>query len=440
MSSLERASGQGPPPFEPPVEILSSLSDSIQAALAQYAAASTAQEKTSALKVIQSTSSKLSTATSPIQQRFMELNARPYLNVTVRIALELSLFEAIPAFGHLTLKELAKEINTSEEFIFRLVRVLGAFEILEVTYPPPNHPPNHLMSLAHTPMSRLLISPAAKASFRNHFEILLPAHLSSAPGYYHKYGFKSPEDFKNVPFTFAHGAQDEGFFDLLVKDENKFKLFNDAMEIMAVLGMKPLGSLFAFDKLVSNEDGVALVDIGGGKGQMLKAIQEAYPHMKGKLVLEDLKAVLDGGVIVSEDVKLQTYDFFKEVQPIKGKPPCVEEVTRRIPLTTRLGSNYFLKSIIHDWPDEACLQILSNLAPAMRGHPHSKLLICELVLPDQYPEPAKVVRDIMMLFIGGQERNLFQWHGLLQRAGFKIVNVHGAGGDNSSIIEAVLDE
>jgi hypothetical protein len=76
----------------------------------------------------------------------------------------------------------------------------------------------------------------------------------------------------------------------------------------------------------------------------------------------------------------------------------------------------------------------------MRGHPHSKLLICELVLPDQYPEPAKVVRDIMMLFIGGQERNLFQWHGLLQRAGFKIVNVHGAGGDNSSIIEAVLDE
>jgi len=79
---------------------------------------------------------------------------------------------------------------------------------------------------------------------------------------------------------------------------------------------------------VPNEDGVALVDIGGGKGQMLKAIQEAYPEMKGKLVLEDLKVVLDGGVVVSEDVKLQTYDFFKEVQPIKGKPPCVEEVTR----------------------------------------------------------------------------------------------------------------
>jgi hypothetical protein len=324
MSRLETASGQGPPPFEPPVEILSSLSDSIQAALAQYAAASTPQEKASALKAIQATSSKLSTATSPIQQRFMELNNRPYLNVAVRIAFELSLFEAIPQFSRITIKELADEINASEEFIFRLVRVLGAFEILEVTYPPPNH----LMSFAHTPMSRLLISPAAKASFRNHFEILLPAHLSSVPGYFHKYGFKSPEDFKNVPFTFAHGTQDEDFFDLLVKDENKLKIFNDAMAIMAVLGLKPLGSLFAFDKLVPNEDGVALVDIGGGKGQMLKAIQEAYPKMKGKLVLEDLKVVLDGGVVVSKDVKLQTYDFFKEVQPIKGKTPYVGEVTR----------------------------------------------------------------------------------------------------------------
>jgi hypothetical protein len=61
---------------------------------------------------------------------------------------------------------------------------------------------------------------------------------------------------------------------------------------------------------------------------MLKAIQEAYPKMKGKLVLEDLKVVLDGGVVVSKDVKLQTYDFFKEVQPIKGKTPYVGEVTR----------------------------------------------------------------------------------------------------------------
>lgn len=325
MSSPEPAKGQGPPPFEPSIEKLSELANSIQASLAQYSQASTPQEKASALKVIQSTSSRLSTATSPIQQRFMELNNRPYLNVTVRIAFELSLFEVLPPTGSLTIKELAKEINASEEFIFRLVRVLGAFEILEITYPPPNN----LMVFAHTPISRFLLSPPAKSSFRNHFEILLPAHLGSIPGYFHKYGFKSPEDFKNVPFTFAHGAQDEDFFDLLVKDKDKLTLFNNAMTIMAVLGLKPLGSLYAFDQLVPNEDGIALVDIGGGKGQMLKVVQEAYPVMNGKLALQDLKVVLDGGVVVGDEVKLQVYDFFKEVQPIKGRSTQFKKPRRK---------------------------------------------------------------------------------------------------------------
>jgi hypothetical protein len=73
-----------------------------------------------------------------------------------------------------------------------------------------------------------------------------------------------------------------------VKDENKLKIFKDAMAIMAVLGLKPLG----------------------------------------KLVLEDLKVVFDGGVVASKDVKLQIYDFFKEVRPIKCEPPYVEEATR----------------------------------------------------------------------------------------------------------------
>ena len=114
---------------------------------------------------------------------------------------------------------------------------------------------------------------------------------------------------------------DEDFFDILVKDVDKLTLFNNAMEIMAVLGLKPLGTVYAFDQLVPNEDGIALVDIGGGKGQMLKVIREAYPKMRGKLVLEDLKVVLDGGVVVDDEVLKIPYDFFKEVQPIKGKSP-----------------------------------------------------------------------------------------------------------------------
>ena len=76
----------------------------------------------------------------------------------------------------------------------------------------------------------------------------------------------------------------------------------------------------------------------------------------------------------------------------------------------------------------------------MRGHPHSRLLISELVIPDHNPDAAKVLRDMTMLVISGKERSLTQWHGLLGQAGFKILRVCGMDHANASIIEAVLDE
>jgi O-methyltransferase domain len=109
-------------------------------------------------------------------------------------------------------------------------------------------------------------------------------------------------------------------------------------------------------------------------------------------------------------------------------------------LTIPEGSNYFYKYILHDWPDSACLTILSNLAPAMRGHLHSRLFIADLVLPDSNPSVSTVLRDMNMMCIGGKERNVAQWRKLLGDGGFKIVEIYGMGQSNASIIEAVLDE
>ena len=109
-------------------------------------------------------------------------------------------------------------------------------------------------------------------------------------------------------------------------------------------------------------------------------------------------------------------------------------------MLTHLGSNYFLKAILHDWPANDCLRILNNLVPAMRGYSHSRLLISELVIPDRNPDPARIPRDMTMLVIGGEERSLSQWRSLLGQAGFKILQVYGMDHANASIIEAALDE
>jgi hypothetical protein len=313
MSGLPQPTSHGSPPG-PPVELLSSLTTSIQTSLNQYENAKTPAEKAAALKAIQASSNKLSRLTSSINEQWVELCQRPFVNVVVRIALEMDLFEAIPISGeYITVAETAKKINAEEEFIFRLTRVLGAFEFLEVSYSS-----SGLLSYRHTPLSQFFIIPGAKSAFRSQFEILLPAQIGAVPGYYQKHGFKSPADAKNCPYTFAHGAQDADFFEVLYQNPEKLEIFNNAMTFMAVLGLKPLGDLYAFDQLTPNEDGVVLVDIGGGKGQVLNFIREAYPNMKGKCVLEDLKLILDGGIVVNEEVALQPYDFFEEIQPIKG--------------------------------------------------------------------------------------------------------------------------
>jgi hypothetical protein len=83
---------------------------------------------------------------------------------------------------------------------------------------------------------------------------------------------------------------------------------------------------------------------------------------------------------------------------------------------------------------------MANLAPAMRGNPHSRLLICDLVLPDRSPDASKVLRDMNMLCIGGKERSLAQWQGLLGRGGFKIIKIWGSEQGFNQIIEAALDE
>jgi O-methyltransferase domain len=97
----------------------------------------------------------------------------------------------------------------------------------------------------------------------------------------------------------------------------ELKVFNEVMATVNVLGIKQVVQLFDFGKLVPNKEGVVLVDVGGGKGHVINEIRNVFPEMKG-FVLQDMKAVLDGGVLVDEEVELIPYDFFNNVQPVKG--------------------------------------------------------------------------------------------------------------------------
>ena len=56
-------------------------------------------------------------------------------------------------------------------------------------------------------------------------------------------------------------------------------------------GCFPFGEVLAKRPCTSKE--IAIVDVGGGRGQFLEAIKHDYPDLRGRLVLQDLKDVIE---------------------------------------------------------------------------------------------------------------------------------------------------
>ncbi|TVY84481.1 O-methyltransferase asqD [Lachnellula suecica] len=167
-----------------------------------------------------------------------------------------------------------------------------------------------------------------------------------------------------------------------------------------------------------------IVDVGGGKGHDLVAFHEKYPG-RGKLVLQELQPVIDNIKSlnsVAEPSWCSTHDFFTE-QPIQG------------------ARVYFYHHILHDWPDEKCVEILKHAKKAMTPG-YSKLLLHELILPEQGASVLQARFDlVMMAFNSGMERTGKQWRVLLEMAGFEVVKLWVPGdSDADGLVEAVVME
>lgn len=108
-----------------------------------------------------------------------------------------------------------------------------------------------------------------------------------------------------------------------------------------------------------------MVDVGGSTGYDLTIFKEAHPELPGRLIVQDLPGTiekLDQPALKAKGIEPMPHDFFTP-EPVQG------------------AKAYYLKSVLHDWPDEQCKQILSNLKPALKAG-YSRILVNELVVPD----------------------------------------------------------
>ena len=249
------------------------------------------------------------------------------------------------------------------------------------------------------------------------------AILSRLPDYFEERGFRDPSDAFDGPFQYAMGTKLH-FFDWLQSYPKDQKAFNTVMGISRLNRGEEWYEYYPVEKnLRAAGSEPLLVDVGGGLGHDLVAFKQKFPHLPGKLIVQDLPVVIDDVKELSPGIEAMKHDFFKP-QPVEN------------------AKAYYLRGVLHDWPDKQAREILGNIRGAMSKH--SILLLNENALPeDNVPlYPAEIDISMLVLF-SSLERTQLQFKALLESAGFELVRiwtpkvmVPGSG----TLFEAVLKQ
>ncbi|MEE4423140.1 methyltransferase [Streptomyces bugieae] len=203
------------------------------------------------------------------------------------------------------------------------------------------------------------------------------------------------------------------FFEHLGAHPATRQLFDDGMASLSTPVDEAVAGAYPFP-----ETGT-VVDVGGGRGGLLRAVLRRRPQLTG--VLFDQAPPLAHHLLDGDELKgrwrTQEGDFFATVP--EG------------------GDVYVLKHVLHDWPDDHCRRILRACRAATA--PGTRLLVVDCVLPPgNAPHFGKTLDVAMMAVLDGQERTAEEFATLLSAGGFRLTRVLPTAAF-PSIVEAVAE-
>lgn len=217
-----------------------------------------------------------------------------------------------------------------------------------------------------------------------------------------KDGFK--REFGNP--IFVHAAENEDYGKVFNEAMSSYSASETAMVLNALKD-----EIFRGMKLIC--------DVAGGHGHLMCSILKKHLTLNGTVfdlasTFEDKGQLWAGKMGVEDRCTYTPGDMFESVPAADG---------------------YFMKHILHDWNDDQCTRILSNIA--QNSKTPARLFIAEFVVSGpQAPDFAKLFDVHMMCATGGQERTELEYSALFNKSGWKHVNTFPSFGP-ISVIEAV---
>jgi hypothetical protein len=293
-----------------------------------------------------------------------------------------------------TAPELAAQIGAAPQALYRLLRATASVGVL-------SEAPDGKFS--QTPLSAVLRTNATP-SLRD-FAIMSGREWHGRGWSHLEYcvrtGKQAMEQIYGVPV-----------FEYFRQNPEEARIFNDAMSDLSMIDAPAVAEAYNFDGIRS------IVDIAGGHGLLLATILQRNPHLQGTLF--EMPHVLDGarsGPLkpVMERCTLSSGDMFSSV-------PAGADA-------------YIMKHIIHDWPDDRCVQLLSACRKGVNSG--GKLLVVDTVIqPGNDFSPGKFLDLQMMIFPSGCERTEKQFRDLFAGAGWRLNRIIPTAAQDS-IVEGV---
>ncbi|KAF2164139.1 hypothetical protein M409DRAFT_56846 [Zasmidium cellare ATCC 36951] len=310
----------------------------------------------------------------------------------IKIAQGMGIFDAFADVGlnhPLTLGQLDEQTKGDRTMLTRILRLLITEKVITKS--------NDEYTLA--PFAYQFRNDTVSGEVVKHFHAITAIQ---SPNYLKARDYMSPDDAFDAPHQFANNTKNH-YFHWLADDEERQRPFNATMSLPRHDDHNQWFDIYPVRERLNDESHV-FVDLGGGSGHDIARLKTKFPDLPGRLVLQDLPAVVRG-VSLPNGIEINPHNMF-DPQPIKD------------------ARAYYMRTVLHDWPDKQALEVLSRVREAMGKD--SILLINENVLSESGADDTPVVAHTdftMMLNFSSRERTESEWIELLQKADLKLIKV-----------------
>ncbi|KIW02491.1 uncharacterized protein PV09_06293 [Verruconis gallopava] len=349
---------------------------------------------------------------SPFELAYDQTFVQPLRLMCIRIGIEMGLFVELQKFEKpQKVRDLAINLKADPNLLRRLMRLLSSTgDLLEVD----------VDTFQGTKYSNAIATmPFVSGEIVSNVDMMLRGAYA-LPRHLKRCGYQDITLSEQAPFLVANGGV--GYFEAVAQDPVQQKAFNDFQTVQAQVGLDNFGNKYPIKERLLDGfnplNGPLLVDVGGGLGLFLNMLARRLPKPY-QLVLQDLPRTIEQAQSskLAANITAMAHDFFKE-QPIAN------------------ARAYYLRHVLHDWPDAECISILKNIHHAMKPG-YSRVLVEESVIQPRGTNSAIAALDmVMMCCFGARERSEQEWAELLEQAGLRLAHVWGSG--EQRVIEAEM--